>query len=265
MASYKLGFIGCGNMARAMIQGVLDKGVYAPSEIIASARTQATCDAAASAFGIATTADNLLVAAADIVVVAVKPQMYEAVLSEIRPALREDAVLVSIAPGKTLAWLEEHSGAAKIVRLMPNTPASVGQGMTSAVIGEGCCAHDAEAVLRMTNSFGQTEVIPEHLMDAACALAGCSPAYIYMIIEAMADAAVLEGMPRAQAYRFAAQAVKGSAAMVLESGKHPAVLKDAVCSPGGTTIVGLRSLEESGVRAAIIDALCSVVAKAKGM
>lgn len=262
---YNIGFIGCGNMARAIIKGVLAAGLCAPEQIIASARTQETLDAVRAECGIATTLDNVQAAGARVVVLAVKPHLYESVLAQIAPHLDPETVVVSIAPGKTIAWLAQVSGAAKIARLMPNTPAAVGQGMTSVAFGEGCTPQDQRAVLDIVESFGAFEIIPESLFDAACAVAGCAPAYVYMFIEAMADAAVREGMPRASAYRFAAQAVKGSAAMVLESGQHPAVLKDAVCSPGGTTIEGVRVLEEKGMRSAVIEALCTAAAKAKGM
>ena len=137
--------------------------------------------------------------------------------------------------------------------------------MTSVVIGKGCSAEDADLVLEIVDSFGKSERIPEHLMDAASAAAGCSPAYVYMMIEAMADAAVLEGMPRAQAYRFAAQAVVGAGKMVLESGQHPGALKDAVCSPGGTTIEGVRTLEACGFRSSVTEALIATVDKARSL
>ena len=146
---------------------------------------------------------------------------------------------------------------------MPNTPAAVGEGMTAVVVGEACEQADIDAVLSVVNSFGKSEIIPEHLIDAASAAAGCSPAFTYMFIESMADAAVLEGMPRAQAYRFASQAVLGAAKMVLESGAHPGALKDAVCSPGGTTIEGVRALEQRGMRSAVMEALAATVAKAQ--
>lgn len=262
---HEIGFVGCGNMGRAMLKGIVGQGGFAPGAIIASARTQATLDAAHAEFGIDTTLDNAQAAQARIVILAVKPQMYEAVIAQIAPALPADAVLVSIAPGKSLAWLAEKSGARKIVRLMPNTPAAVGEGMTSVVPNDACEQRDIDAVLSIVNSFGKSEIIPESLIDVASAVAGCSPAYIYMVIEAMADAAVRDGMPRAQAYRFAAQAVMGSAKMVLESGQHPAALKDAVCSPGGTTIEGVRVLEEKGLRCAVIDALHATVEKARRM
>lgn len=260
---YEIGFIGCGNMGSAMLAGIVAHGVVPPERIVVSARTQATLDAVGARFGVRTTLDNTQACQASVVFLAVKPQMYDAVIDEIAPFLSDECVLVSIAPGKTLAWLAERSGARKVVRLMPNTPAAVGEGMTAVVPGELCSQDDLDKICAIVDSFGASEVIPEHLMDAASAAAGCSPAFVYMFIEAMADAAVLEGMPRDQAYRFAAQAVAGSARMVLESGMHPGALKDAVCSPGGTTIEGVRALENRGMRAAVMEALAATVAKAR--
>lgn len=260
---HRIGFIGCGNMGRAMVQGIVAQGLAAPSDIVVSARTQATLDAVRESFGVDTTLDNAEACRASTVFLAVKPQMYESVIAEVKPHLAENTVLVSIAPGKSLAWLAEQSGVRKIVRLMPNTPAAVGEGMTSVVVGEACEQADIDEVLAIVNSFGKSEIIPEHLIDAASAAAGCSPAFVYMFIESMADAAVLEGMPRAQAYRFASQAVLGAAKMVQESGMHPGALKDAVCSPGGTTIEGVRALEQHGMRSAVMEALAATVAKAQ--
>lgn len=260
---HKIGFIGCGNMGRAMLQGIIDQGVVAPGDVIVSARTRETLDAVQARFGVDVSSDNTQACKASIVFLAVKPQMYEEVIDQIASHIPADAVLVSIAPGKSLAWLAEKSGMRKIVRLMPNTPAAVGEGMTAVVLGDACDEADAEAVLALVNSFGSSEVIPEHSIDAAAAAAGCSPAFVYMFIEAMADAAVLECMPRTQAYRFASQAVLGAAKMVLESGQHPGALKDAVCSPGGTTIEGVRVLEKHGLRSAVTEALVATVAKAQ--
>ncbi|MDO5043140.1 MAG: pyrroline-5-carboxylate reductase [Slackia sp.] len=260
---HEIGFIGCGNMGSAMVQGIVSQGLAAPSDIIVSAHTQQTLDAARERFGVDVTLDNTLACRASVVFLAVKPQMYESVIAEIAPHLSEDVVLVSIAPGKSLAWLSEKSGVRKVVRLMPNTPAAVGEGMTAVVPGDACGQADIDAVLSIVNSFGKSEIVPERLIDAASAAAGCSPAFVYMFIESMADAAVLEGMPRAQAYRFASQAVLGAAKMVQESGMHPGALKDAVCSPGGTTIEGVRALEQHGLRAAVMEALCATVAKAQ--
>lgn len=260
---HKIGFVGCGNMGRAMLSGVLRAGLCEPGDVVVSARTQATLDAVHAEFGVDVAQNNADAALCEMVVLAVKPQMYEAVIAEVAPALAPDAIVVSIAPGKSLAWIAEKTGAAKIVRLMPNTPAAIGCGMTSVAYGDGLDDSDKARVMAFVESFGEAEVLPEHLFDAATAIAGCSPAYVYMFIEAMADAGVVEGLPRASAYRMAAAAVAGSARMVLETAAHPAQLKDAVCSPAGTTIEGVRALERQGMRSAVIEALLATTEKAR--
>ena len=153
----------------------------------------------------------------------------------------------------------------KLVRGMPNTPALVGQAMSALTPNEHVREEELAEVLAIFESFGEAEVVPEHLMDAVVGVSGSSPAYIYMMIEAMADAAVADGMPRAQAYKFAAQSVKGAAQMVLQTGTHPGSLKDAVCSPGGTTIAAVAKLEENGFRSAVIDAQRACVQKSRDM
>ena len=195
-----------------------------------------------------------------------KPQFYEEVISQIKGCLTPDHMIVGIAPGKTLAWLEEKcEQPLKVVRLMPNTPAQVGEGMTGACANDRVTKEDLDQILAITNSFGRTEVVPERLMDAVGAVSGCSPAYVFMFIEAMADAAVAQGMPRKQAYQFASQSVLGSAKMVLETGMHPGELKDMVCSPAGTTIEGVRTLEKNGFRSAVFEALQAASDKGKQM
>ena len=233
----KIGFIGCGNMASAMIGGILRQGIFSKDEIIVSNLTDEGRARSEKTLGVVTTLDNNeIVRSAKTVVLAVKPQFYEEVLTEVHDSLTTEHTIIGIAPGKTLAWLEEKAGLPlKVVRFMPNTPAQV-----------GC-----------------TEVIPERLMDAAGAVGGCSPAYVFMFIEAMADAAVSQGMPRKQAYKFASQTVLGSAKMVLETGRHPGDLKDMVCSPAGTTIEGVRTLEKSGFRSAVFEALTAAAEKGK--
>lgn len=260
---HKIGFVGCGNMGRAMLSGVLSAGLCESGDIIVSARTQKTLDAVHEEFGVNVASNNGDAAKAEMVILAVKPQMYESVIAEVAPSLSSEAIVVSIAPGKTLSWLAEKTGAKKIVRLMPNTPAAIGYGMTSVAYGDGLDEADKARVMAFVQSFGEGEVLSEHLFDAATAVAGCSPAYVYMFIEAMADAGVAEGLPRTSAYRMAAAAVAGSARMVLETGQHPAALKDAVCSPAGTTIEGLRVLEEKGMRSAVIESLLATIEKAK--
>lgn len=263
----KIGFIGCGNMASAMIGGILKKKLVAPSDILASGLNEARRNAKAKEYGIQVTGDNQTVTKfADVLFLAVKPQQYEAVITEIKNEVREDQIIVTIAPGKTIAWLEHLFGKeVKLVRCMPNTPALVGEGMTAAAPNEYVTEQELTQVLELLESFGKAEVVSEHLMDAVVSVSGSSPAYIYMLIEAMADGAVADGMPRSQSYEFAAQAVLGSAKMVLETGKHPGELKDMVCSPGGTTIEAVRVLEKEGFRSSVLEAMKACTAKAKGI
>ena len=261
----KLGFIGCGNMAKAMIKGIVASGAVAPGEIYGSNVTPEHAVAVAEEFGINAGTNNITVAEnADILFLSVKPYQYEAVIAEIRGAMRPEQTVVTIAPGKTIAWLEEQFGTpVRIVRTAPNTPAHVLAGVTAYCPNSLATAEDVAAVECLLASFGTTVELEESQLDAASAIGGSSPAYVYMFIEAMADAGVAEGLPRTSAYRMAAAAVAGSARMVLETGQHPAALKDAVCSPAGTTIEGLRVLEEKGMRSAVIESLLATIEKAK--
>lgn len=261
----KIGFIGCGNMASAMIGGILKKGIFTKEEIIVSNLTEEGSRRSKEKLGVMTTRENRQVAeSAKIVVLAVKPQFYEEVLNDIKDVLTKEHILVGIAPGKTLSWLEEKCAQPlKIVRLMPNTPAQVGEGMTGVCFNERVSEEEKKEICAITDSFGCTEVIPERLMEGLSAVTGCSPAYVFMFLEAMADAAVHQGMPRKQAYRLAAQAVLGSAKMLLETEMHPGELKDMVCSPAGSTIEGVRMLEKNGFRSAVFEALCAAAEKGK--
>lgn len=252
----KIGFIGTGNMAGAIMSGLIRKKIFTPEEIIGSDISESGRNRAKENYGICVTADNKEAAAADILVLSVKPQFYADAIHEIRDCMTEDQLVITIAPGKTLKWLGEQFGKnMKIIRTMPNTPAMVGEGMTAACPNEFVTEEDKEEALKILGAFGKVEIVPERIMDAVVAVSGSSPAYVFMLIEAMADAAVMEGMPRAQAYKFAAQAVYGSAKMVLETGKHPGELKDMVCSPAGTTIEAVRVLEEKGFRSSLIEAM----------
>ena len=249
------------------MHGILDSGKCAPGELMASDTQEKARQARKEEMGILITADNKEVAAfADILFLAVKPQYYRSVIREIRDSLSMDQIIVTIAPGKTIGWLEAEFGKPlKIVRTMPNTPAMVKEGMMGMCPNPNVTAQDMETVRDICSGFSRTEIIPENLMDVVTAVSGSSPAYVFLFIEAMADAAVADGMPRAQAYTFAAQAVLGSAKMVLETGKHPGELKDMVCSPGGTTIEAVRVLEEKGLRSAVIEAMKACVKKSGGM
>ena len=236
----KVGFIGAGNMASAMIGGMLQKGLLQKEDIIASSATQKTADRVAQELGIRTTLDNKEVAKAEIVILAIKPIYCEGVIREIRDQIGENQIVVTIVAGRSLQWLSDTFGKpVKLIRTMPNTPALVGEAITALCPGELVTDEELEEVCSLFRGFGKAEVVGEHLMDAVVAVSGSSPAYVFMFIEAMADAAVAEGMPRVQAYQFAAQSVLGSAKMVLETGKHPGELKDMVCSPAGTTIAGV--------------------------
>ena len=262
----KLGFIGAGNMAQAMIGGVLGSGLLQKDDIIASAATQNTIEKVQKQYGIRTTLNNREAAGADIVFLAVKPAYCGQVIEEIKDTVSEQQVIVSIAAGKTMAWLEEKfGGKRKIIRTMPNTPALVGEGITAVCPNDNISTEELQSVCKILESFGRAEVIQESMMDAVIAVSGSSPAYVFLFIEAMADAAVAEGMPRATAYQFAAQSVLGSARMVLETGKHPGELKDMVCSPAGTTIEAVRVLEWEGLRGSVMECMRACADKSRNM
>lgn len=264
--NYKVGFIGCGNMATAIIGGLINNaGINSADIAVSDVSTKAT-DKIRENLRVVTASNTEVAADSDVLFLSVKPQFYEAVIDEIKSSLSNSQVVVTIAPGKTLAWLSEHLGDnIKIVRTMPNTPALVGAGITGVCRNSLVTDEEFSNVMKLLSSFGIAESIPESLMDACVSVSGSSPAYVFMLIEAMADAAVADGMPRDKAYKFAAQAVYGSAKMVLDTGKHPAELKDMVCSPAGTTIEAVRVLEEKGFRSSVMEAMKACTAKAKGL
>ena len=262
----KTGFIGCGNMASAIIGGILSSGISTPEDLVASDSSPAARERIVKELKISSASNRETAMQSDILFLSVKPQFYPDVISEIADCVRPETVIVTIAPGKTLAWLREQFGRdLKIVRTMPNTPAMVKEGMTGVCPNAQVSEEDLARVMAILESFGKAEVVPEHLLDVVTSVSGSSPAYVFVLIEAMADGAVADGMPRAQAYKFAAQAVLGSARMVLETGRHPGELKDMVCSPGGTTMEAVRVLEEKGFRSAVIEAEKACVKKSRGM
>ncbi len=228
-----------------------------PNQIICSDLNVSNLKNASDKYGITITTNNNEVAnSADILILSIKPDLYTSVINQIKNQIKNDVIVVTIAAGKSIKSTEnEFDRKLKVIRVMPNTPVLVGEGMSALSFNEMVTEKDIKEVLNIFNSFGQTEVVNEKLMDVVTSISGSSPAYVYMFIEAMADAAVLDGMPRKQAYKFAAQAVLGSAKMVLETGIHPGELKDMVCSPGGTTIEAVVTLEEKGLRTAIISAM----------
>ncbi len=263
----KIGFIGCGSMAKAMIGGIVQSGFTDPGNIYASNRSIGNLAEMEQKHGITVTQDNLEVARqCEIVFLAVKPNMYAHVIEEIKEAVKENALIIMIAAGQTLAQNEQRFGKeVKLVRSMPNTPALVGEGMTAVCMNELVTPEEKQEVQTIFECFGKVEFMDEALMDAASGVSGASPAYGYMFIEALADGAVLQGIPRQQAYVLAAQALLGAAKMVLETELHPGELKDQVCSPGGATIEAVASLEATGFRSSVIQALNKCVEKSKLM
>ncbi len=263
----KIGFIGCGNMAKAMIGGIISSKIFKADEIIASDTNTTILEKAKTDLKINISNDNKDVAKnSEIIVLAVKPHMYEDVIEEITDYVDYKTIVISIAPGKALNYLESMFGEqTKIIRTMPNTPAMIAQGMTAICPNQYIKDRELDFICKIFGSFGKASVVSEHMMDAVVAVSGSAPAYVYMFIEALADGAVLGGMPRDKAYEFAAQTVFGSAQMVMQTGMHPAQLKDMVCSPGGTTIEAVKVLEEEGFRASVIKAMKACMDKASNM
>ena len=262
-----IGFIGCGNMAQAMIGGIIKSGYVSRESIIASNPSKGKLQLVKDKDNILTTLDNIEVAKfADIIVLSVKPNKYQGVIDEIKDFIKPSVIIVSIAAGININYLEKaFKKDIKVARVMPNTPALVGEGMSALSFNAQVTLEEKLEVTRIFESFGKTETLDESLMDAVPAISGSSPAYVFMFIEALADGAVLSGIPRDKAYKMAAQAVLGAAKMVLETGKHPGELKDNVCSPGGTTIEAVYTLEKDNFRGSIMSAMASCTAKAKKM
>ena len=251
----KIGFIGMGNMGYAMLKGVLN--VFEPSDIIFTCPDLDKCKRISDETGVKYAESNAECANnAQYIVLAVKPQVYSAVMKNIVNVIREDSVVISIAPGITIDSIKDNLGInTKVVRAMANTPALVGEGMTGVSYNKDEFSFEQRDVVdRFFNSFGKVVYVDEKLMDVIVCASGSSPAYVYMFIEALADSAVKYGIKRDDAYKLVAQTVLGSAKMVLETNEHPGVLKDKVCSPGGTTIAGVAALEEHNFRNAVIKA-----------
>lgn len=253
----KLGFIGTGNMASAIMGGIIKDGLIKADEIIGADKFEPSRNKAAEQFGIQVTDDNMEVAKrAEVIFLSTAPQLYESIITEIKDEITENQIIVTIAAGKSLDWMEETFGKpVKTVRTMPNTPALVGEGMTGACPNIHMTEEETEYILKLLRGFGEAEIVRENLFDAVVSTSGSSPAMIFMIIEAMADAGVSGGLSREKAYKFATQAVIGSAKMMMETGKHPGELKDMVCTPAGVTIEGVRKLEECGIRTAVFESL----------
>lgn len=261
-----IGFIGCGNMGKAMVEGIMKANIVDGDHMIVSNAHPEKLQDLSSTYDFYISDNESVAAHADILFLAVKPYLYKEVLEQVSDLIKEDAILVAIAAGIEIKDMYRMLGRnAKVVKAMPNTPALVLEGMSSLSFGEYMEEEDKDDVREIFESFGKTCEVNESMMNAVVAVSGSSPAYVFLFIEALADGAVLQGMPRSDAYRFAAQAVLGSAKMVLETGKHPGELKDMVCSPGGTTIEAVAKLEEKGFRSAVLEAMKACADKNKAM
>jgi pyrroline-5-carboxylate reductase len=257
MKTRRLGFLGSGNMAAALVGGLVHGGVLPPERILASDVKGERLEQLNTEFGIRTTMDNhQLLRESDVVVLAVKPQVIDRVLTEIGADLRGDQLLVSVAAGVPIEALEARlPPGSRVVRAMPNTPATVQAGATAVSGGSHASADDLRIARELFEAVGRVVVLDEALLDAVTGLSGSGPAYVMLIIEAMADGGVKVGLHRDTALLLAAQTVFGSAKLLLETGEHPGRLKDMVTSPGGTAIAGLHTLESGALRKTLIDAV----------
>jgi pyrroline-5-carboxylate reductase len=260
----RIGFIGGGNMAEAFIKGLL-KGGYEAADLLIAEPTESRRSFLTSTYGVTTTDDNrAVVSGSAIIILAIKPQITAPVVAALAPAFTAEKLLISILAGVATATLEELLGQKpRVVRAMPNTPALVGCGATG--LCHGRYAHETDLLLaqQLFTTFGMACLVSEAQLDAVTGLSGSGPAYIFTVIEALADGGVQEGLSRDIALALAAQTVLGAAQLVKESGEHPAVLRDKVCSPGGTTIAAIKTLEEQGLRAALMAAVAAAANRSR--
>jgi len=256
MIEKSIGFIGAGNMAEAMIRGLLRGGHFAPLQITASGPREERMRELQDSYGIKATTDNHAPAKAQIVVLSVKPQILSRVLDEVAKSISADALVISIAAGVPVATIQERlARGARVVRAMPNTPALVDAGATAIARGEHARDSDIDDAKRIFDAVGLTVTLEESQLDAVTGLSGSGPAYVFLILEALSDAGVKVGLSRRTAQLLAAQTVLGSAKLLLETNEHPGRLKDMVTSPGGTAITGLHTLEEGGIRTTLMNAV----------
>ncbi len=265
MSTKRIAFIGAGQMAEALIRGILNVGLRRPEQIVASDIRPERLQEVGRTFEAVQAESNAEAAqVAEIIILAVKPQDASEALSSIAPVVDEHHLLISIAAGVTLETIEASlKHRVRCIRAMPNTPALVGAGACALAGGTWATEKDLREVTVLFEAVGSVVRVPESLLDAVTGLSGSGPAYILMVIEALADAGVRQGIPRSEAQLLAAQTVYGTAKLVLESGEHPAVLRDNVASPGGTTIAGLAALEARGLRAAFMEAVAAATRRSK--
>jgi pyrroline-5-carboxylate reductase len=261
----KIAFLGTGNMAEALVKGLLRAGAATAAELVCAEPREERRKEIAARYQVTTVVSNKeAVTAADVVLLSVKPQVIDPVLDEIAAEVGTSKLVISIAAGVPIVKLASRLPAgARIVRTMPNTPALAGAGAAALSAGPHATPDDLALAKRLLEAVGTAVVVPESLLDAVTGLSGSGPAFVYLFIEALADGGVKAGLPRAEALQLAAQTVLGAAKLVLESGEHPGRLKDQVTSPGGTTIAGVHALEKAGFRGAVIDAVEAAARRSK--
>lgn len=262
LADVKLGFIGVGNMGAAIIRGLLEGGQVA-RENLAAYDPDPARQAQMEELGVQTALDNAEVMHAPVVVLAIKPQVMPAVLAEVKELARPWHLIISIAAGVPLAVLEAAFPRSQVIRVMPNTPTLVGAGLAALAPGSGITPENLALALELFRAVGETVVVEERLMDAVTGLSGSGPAFVAVFIEALADGGVKMGLPRPLALTLAIQTVLGAARLCHEEQLHPALLKDLVTSPGGTTIAGVHALESGGFRGAVMDAVTAAAVRSK--
>jgi pyrroline-5-carboxylate reductase len=262
MTIYELGMIGCGVMGEAILSRLIAQQRYAPSAIVVSAASANRRTALAQKYGVKTTASNAEVfQATQAIVLAIKPQSFAAVIADLSTTTstttlgNSSAMLLSILAGKTLTQLETAFPDRPVIRVMPNTPAQVGAGVSAFSLGKQATIIHRDAAMQILQTVGSVVEVPESMMDAVTGLSGSGPGYVAIVIEALADGGVVAGLPRSVALQLAIQTVLGTATLLQVSGMHPAQLKDQVTSPGGTTIAGIAQLEQQGLRSALIEAV----------
>ncbi len=262
----KIGFIGCGNMGSAMAKGIKNSGIINPEDILIYDVNTDVVNNLANEIGASVKENEHEVAnESDILILAVKPNIYPKVLETIKSDVDENTIVVVIAVGVSFEDVYEKLGNVKVARVQPSTPALVGESDSTIYPDKNITDLELEELIELLNTFGKTEVLDGHLMDVVPAIASSAPAYALMLISAMADAGVYQGFPRDQAVRLSAQAVLGASKLVLETGDSPDDLKNNICTPGGTTIEAVCSLEENGFRGIVIDAANACAEKAKSL
>lgn len=261
-----IGFIGCGNMGKAMVEGIMKAHLVDGEQLIVANAHPEKLQELSNRYDFYISDNETVARHADLLILAVKPNLYAPILKEIRDLIQEHTIIIDIAAGIRMQDITAMMNRpCKIAKVMPNTAVMVNEGMSAVCFNDAIDASDRHAIMSLFTCLGKVKEVEEELMDAITAISGSSPAYMCMFIEALADGAVLLGMKREDAYLFAAQTMLGTAKLLLESGLHPAICKDQVCSPKGTTIEAVAKLEEKGFRSAIIEAMRTCAAKSKAM